>query len=109
MLRQGDSGIMTANPRRGVRRWLTENFWVVLADAAGLLLLVSVLLAAGGSPALKEWLFVLLTGLPVIAALLLLAPRTVKPGDHCRAVQPIHERKIVICPRPVEQRTRPAA
>ncbi len=101
---------MKTTQKNGMGQWLRPNLWIILADTIGLVLLVSVLLAASGSPALKEWLFLLLGGLPAVAILMLLAPRLARPAqDQFPAVRPINERHIVISPRPADQRSCRAA
>ena len=96
---------MAVKRNKTLTEWLTANYWVVLADIAGFALLVAVISAAAGSPALRDWIFVLLTGLPLIAAVTLFAlSRTTAKSEPTSVPVAVAERKIVITPRPVEQR-----
>lgn len=79
--------------------------WVVLADLLGIALLIAALAAAGGAPALKEWMFVLISCLPVAAAFMVYATHLLKPAPQpVPAVRPVSERRIVISPRPIDSR-----
>ncbi len=84
---------------------ITGIYWVILADLLGIALLLSALAAAGGAPVLKEWMFVLLSCLPVAAAFMVYATHLLKPAPQpAPAVRPVGERRIVISPRPVDSR-----
>ena len=72
---------MAATPKRSITQRIGDNFWVIFADVAGLCLLTSVLLSAGGSPALKDWMFMLLTAIPALAAMNIIISRaTAQPA-----------------------------
>ncbi|NNE21413.1 MAG: hypothetical protein HKN11_02275 [Rhizobiales bacterium] len=100
---------MTSRATAGIRRYISENIWIIVTDIFGALLLLSLFLTAAGAPALKQWMFVLLTAVPVMAAISVLTLRRQQPpqGD-IAPPGPALERKIYISPRPCAQRTRPA-
>ena len=100
---------MTAHPKSGIRHYVSENFWVIVVDIAGAFLLISLLLTAAGAPALKQWLFALLTIVPVMAAINVLTPRREQAPQVDTAPRPALERKIYISPRPYAQRSKRAA
>ena len=80
-------------------------FWVVLVDVLGIAILIAALAAAGGAPALKDWMFVLMSCLPVAAAVMLYSTRLLKPAPQpVPARGPVVERRIVIAPRPIDSR-----
>lgn len=101
---------MTSRDQTGIRQYVRENAWVIVVDIAGAVLLISLLMTAAGTPALKQWMFALLTAVPVIAAInLLTSHRQPAPEAAITPPRPARHRKIHISPRPDAQRTRQAA
>lgn len=101
---------MTTQPRTGIRQYVSENFWVIVVDIAGALLLMSLLATAAGAPALKEWMFAMLTAVPLMAVINILTQhRQPAPEAVTIARRPAIERKIYITPRPYDQRASQAA
>lgn len=101
---------MTTKPKTGIRQYVSENFWVIVVDIAGALLLMSLLATAAGAPALKEWMFALLTAVPVMAVINIVTQHR-KPAPEAVVMprRPVAERKIYITPRPYDQRVSQAA
>ena len=96
---------MANEPKGGIRQFIAARAWIIVVDVIGFLLLVSLLLTAGGAPALKEWMLVLLTVIPVMALVTMLVPhRKTQPVAAVKPARPAAERKIFIAPRPYDQR-----
>jgi hypothetical protein len=98
---------MAASPKTGIGERFRNNAWVILADVAGISLLVAVLLSAGGSPALKEWMFMLLTAIPALAAMnIMISHLKPQPAPVPVKARVVAQRRIIIAPRPIDQRAR---
>ena len=90
---------MATNRKCGIGRATGPKIWVMVADAIGLV----ILLAAASSSVLGEWMFVLLTGVPVVASCILLKSPSRKSDSTVTPVaQPVSQRRIVISPRVAE-------
>ena len=101
---------MAQQPQTGIRGHIAANFWVIIVDAVGALFLLSLLLTAAGAPALKEWMFVLLTAVPVMAMITIIWPQPkARPVASATPIRQPVERRIVISPRPCDQRAGRAA
>ncbi len=84
----------------GPRSWIKRHGWVLFADMLGAGLLIVLLLAATGSPAMKPALLGLLTLVPLTGLCIMPAPDR-RPVP---AVRPVSRRTIVITPRPRDLR-----
>ncbi len=101
---------MANKTQTGIWQYLEARAWVIVVDIVGFALLLSLLLTAGGAPALKDWMFVLLTVIPVMALItMLIPPRKTQPAAAVIPARPAIERKIFIASRPYDQRAQLAA
>ena len=96
---------MTAQSDRSICSYIKANFWIILVDLVGAGLLLSLLLTASGAPVLREFMFVLLTIVPVMAVLSIVILQRPQPSPAPVMNKPIATRKVIICPRPIDQRS----
>ena len=83
--------------------WFKRHFWVICVDALGAGLLISLLMAANGAPALKPAMLALLTLVPFTALFIMLTDRRAKPVAQPTAPI-IRTRTIYTTTRPTDQR-----
>jgi hypothetical protein len=89
--------------QRNSANWIKRHFWIICADVVGAGLVISLLMAANGAPALKPAIFALLSLVPFTGLLVMLSERSARPVPQPAACV-AKTRTIYTSPRPVDQR-----
>ncbi len=84
--------------------WIKRHFWVIFADALGVAWLISLLLAANGSPALKPVMLGLLLLVPVTGLIIMFGSHRQPRPDPKPVPIAVSQRTIFTTPSPQDQR-----